>query len=34
MTIPEINPGARYRNEHIVLNEIIQANDQTARREA
>ena len=34
MTIPDINPGARYRNEHIVLNEIIQANDQTARREA
>ena len=28
MTIPEINPDARYRNEHISLNEIIQANIQ------
>ena len=30
MTIPEINPDARYRNEHIRLNEIIQANSQNS----
>ena len=29
MTIPEINPNARYRNEHITLQEIMQANRQT-----
>ena len=30
MTIPEKNPNARYRNEHISLQEIIQANLQKA----
>ena len=29
MTIPEPNPNARYRNEHITLQEIMQANCQT-----
>lgn len=28
MTIPEVNPDARYRNKHISLDEIIQANIQ------
>lgn len=32
MTIPELNPNARYRNEHIDLSEIIRANDQTIER--
>lgn len=26
LAVPEVNPDARYRNEHISLNEIIQAN--------
>ena len=34
MTISEINPNARYRNEHIGLSEIISANDQTRERKA
>ena len=29
LTIPEKNPNARYRNEHITLREIIAANQQT-----
>ena len=29
LTIPEVNPEARYRNEHISLNEIIAANHQS-----
>lgn len=29
LTIPEVNPDARYRNEHISLQEIIKANDQS-----
>lgn len=28
LTIPEVNPDARYRNEHISLQEIIEANSQ------
>ena len=28
LTVPEKNPQARYRNEHISLQEIIQANHQ------
>lgn len=28
LTVPEVNPGARYRNEHISLQEIIEANCQ------
>lgn len=28
LAIPEVNPDARYRNEHISLNEIIEANRQ------
>lgn len=32
MTIPEINPNARYRNEHIDLSEIICANNQTMEK--
>lgn len=28
LTIPEVNPEARYRNEHISLQEIIEANSQ------
>lgn len=28
LTIPEVNPDARYRNEHISLQDIIEANDQ------
>lgn len=28
LTVPEVNPDARYRNEHISLQEIIKANDQ------
>lgn len=28
LTVPEVNPGARYRNEHISLQEIIEANFQ------
>lgn len=32
LTIPEKNPSARYRNEHISLQEIIDANDQINRR--
>ena len=28
MTIPEHNPKARYRNEHITLQEIMQSNSQ------
>ena len=31
LTIPEKNPNARYRNEHIRLQEIIEANCQTSR---
>lgn len=29
LTIPEANPNARYRNEHITLQEIIEANHQS-----
>lgn len=32
LTIPEKNPNARYRNEHVSLQEIINANDQINRR--
>lgn len=32
LTIPEKNPDARYRNEHVSLQEIINANDQINRR--
>lgn len=28
LTVPEVNPNARYRNEHISLQEIIEANNQ------
>lgn len=28
LTVPEVNPDARYRNERISLQEIIKANDQ------
>lgn len=28
LTIPEVNPDARYRNEHISLREIMEANCQ------
>ena len=28
MTIPEVNPDARYRNKHIALSEIMKANNQ------
>ena len=28
LAVPEKNPGARYRNEHITLSEIIAANHQ------
>lgn len=28
LTIPEVNPNARYRNEHISLQDIIEANSQ------
>ncbi len=31
LTVPEKNPDARYRNEHIRLQEIIEANCQTSR---
>lgn len=31
LTIPEVNPDARYRNEHISLQEIIEANCQSDR---
>ena len=31
MDMPEKNPSARYRNEHIRLEEIIEANDQKYR---
>lgn len=30
LTIKEVNPAARYRNEHISLAELIAANDQTS----
>lgn len=32
LTIPEVNPNARYRNEHISLQEIIEANCQISQR--
>ena len=31
LNVPEKNPNARYRNEHISLQEIIAANEQTAK---
>ncbi len=31
LTVPEKNPGARYRNEHITLQEIIRANSRPAQ---
>ena len=31
LTIPEVNPNARYRNEHISLQDIIEANSQNRR---
>lgn len=31
LTIPEVNPDARYRNEHITLQEIIEANCQISK---
>lgn len=33
LTIPEVNPDARYRNEHISLQEIIEANFQKSKKE-
>lgn len=32
LTIPEVNPDARYRNEHISLQEIIEANYQKGKK--
>ena len=32
LTLPEVNPDARYRNEHISLQEIIEANCQISQR--
>ena len=32
LNMPEKNPDARYRNPHIALNEIIQANNQAETR--
>lgn len=31
LTIPEVNPAARYRNEHISLREIMEANCQLSQ---
>ena len=31
LTIPEVNPAARYRNEHISLSEIMEANCQLSQ---
>lgn len=31
LTIPEVNPAARYRNEHISLGEIMEANCQLSQ---
>lgn len=33
LTVPEVNPEARYRNEHISLQEIIEANCQESRQQ-
>lgn len=33
LTIPEVNPDARYRNEHISLREIMEANCQESKKE-
>ena len=29
LRIPEVNPEARYRNEHVTLKDIVYANNQT-----